>query len=86
MGALLTRSIIALLNGILRRVYLLWIGLIGILYAATDELHQYFVPGRSCDFTDWLADIAGLACGALIIYIIAMGKKKTDQADQQIIG
>ncbi len=86
LGALLTRSIMALFNGASRRAYLIWVGFIGILYAASDELHQYFVPGRSCDFTDWLADIVGLACGAAIIYIIAMRKKKTGQADQQIIG
>ena len=28
-------------------------------YGATDELHQYFVPGRSCDVYDWVADTAG---------------------------
>ena len=34
---------------------------IGILYALTDELHQKFVPGRSCDFFDFLADGIGVA-------------------------
>lgn len=31
-------------------------------YAATDEIHQIFVDGRSCQFSDWLLD----SCGALI--------------------
>jgi VanZ family protein len=29
------------------------------LYGASDELHQYFVPTRSCDVLDWLADVTG---------------------------
>jgi VanZ family protein len=30
-----------------------------VVYAASDELHQLFVPGRSADLLDWLADSAG---------------------------
>ncbi len=33
----------------------------GILYAASDEIHQLFVPGRYCDFVDFLVDCIGLA-------------------------
>lgn len=36
------------------------------LYGITDEIHQYFVPNRSCELYDWLADTAG----ALSVYII----------------
>jgi VanZ family protein len=39
------------------------------VYGASDELHQLFVPGRSCDVFDLLADVlgAGLAItGALL--------------------
>ena len=36
------------------------------LYAATDELHQLFVPGRNCDVLDWLADSAGAVLLAAI--------------------
>lgn len=35
------------------------------LYAATDEWHQYYVPGRSCDPFDWLADATGGALALL---------------------
>jgi VanZ family protein len=36
------------------------------LYGVTDELHQYFVPGRSTDVLDWLADTVGATlCVAL---------------------
>ena len=35
-------------------------------FGATDEWHQAFVPGRSCEFTDWLADAVGGALGLLV--------------------
>ena len=28
-----------------------------------EELAQAFIPTRTCDFFDWLADLAGLALG-----------------------
>jgi VanZ family protein len=34
--------------------------LVGIAYAVSDELHQKFVPGRSCEFFDFLADSLGI--------------------------
>lgn len=38
------------------------------VYAATDELHQLFTPGRIADVRDWLADTAGavLAAGGVM--------------------
>jgi VanZ family protein len=39
--------------------YIFLISLItGSLYAATDEWHQYFIPGRACMWQDWLIDTA----------------------------
>ncbi len=38
----------------------------GILYAASDEFHQLFVPGRSGQITDVLIDSAGVILGILI--------------------
>ena len=37
-----------------------------IIYAATDELHQYFVPGRSCQIRDVMIDSAGALTGICI--------------------
>ncbi len=38
--------------------------LIGALYGVSDEFHQYFVPGRSSDWRDALADTVGSTLGA----------------------
>ena len=40
-----------------------WLLALGILYGATDEWHQMYVPGRSAELADWLADIAGVVLG-----------------------
>jgi len=41
--------------------------LIASLYGISDEIHQSFVPGRTADPADWLADTSGaLIAGVLI--------------------
>jgi len=40
------------------------------VYAAFDEIHQYFIPGRSCEFLDFFADIVGLLAGLSIVFLI----------------
>lgn len=44
------------------RVFLV-ILLLGAIYGAFDEVTQHFIPGRTADFWDWLADFAGLLLG-----------------------
>jgi VanZ family protein len=39
---------------------------VGIAYAATDELHQYFVRGRHASPVDVAIDAVGLAAGMLL--------------------
>lgn len=60
---------------------LLWVGIDGRLPAAIaatvlavgmlDELHQAFLPGRSADLADLLADACGIAVALLLLH----GKK-----------
>ncbi len=51
------------------------------VYAALDELHQLFIPGRSCDIKDWAADFIAALIGALIIFFIAgKNRKKAESA------
>lgn len=50
-------------------------------YAASDEIHQLFVDGRSCQISDWLLDTSGAVAGTigfLIIFVVisAMIKRK----------
>ncbi|MDO4616144.1 MAG: VanZ family protein [Lachnospiraceae bacterium] len=45
-----------------------WI--LAVCYAATDEIHQYFVPGRACRFTDVIIDSCGAAAGLLVFCLI----------------
>ncbi|MBI4624416.1 MAG: VanZ family protein, partial [Verrucomicrobia bacterium] len=35
-------------------------------FGATDEWHQTFVPGRSSEFADWIADTLGAALAVLL--------------------
>ncbi|HMQ81175.1 MAG TPA: VanZ family protein [Ignavibacteria bacterium] len=46
---------------------ILWSAIITILYGASDEFHQYFVPNRSSEVQDWIADITGTIIMLLII-------------------
>lgn len=46
------------------------------LYAATDEFHQMFVPGRACLATDVLIDSAGAAVGIALLLAIACAIEK----------
>lgn len=36
------------------------------LFAAFDEWHQDFIPGRASDSTDWLMDVVGATAGLAI--------------------
>lgn len=48
----------------LRSVYSI---LLCTAYASSDELHQYFVPGRSCELRDVFIDACGAVLGILIV-------------------
>lgn len=48
--------------------------IIAVLYAASDELHQYFVPGRSCDLNDFITDCLGISL-SFIFYNYRLNKK-----------
>jgi len=40
----------------------------GVAYALSDEIHQKFVPGRSADLFDFLADCAGVILVQVILW------------------
>ena len=47
---------------------------VGVCYAASDEIHQYFVPGRTMKVTDVMIDGLGVFCGAGMLYLSALAK------------
>lgn len=73
----------AILGGLLvllfriTRVRMIWLPwLIGTLYAVTDEWHQSFSPGRSCDPKDVLIDACGVLIGVLISFTLLQRWRK----------
>lgn len=56
-----------------------WAEIIGILYAVSDELHQFFVPGRGPGVADVLIDSAGALAGiAIMLCLIKLFCRKND--------
>jgi len=49
--------------------------LIVSVYAALDEIHQFFVPGRYMSFNDFLLDFTGIAVASLFYFILILSKK-----------
>ena len=48
-----------------------WVALAIMLYGISDEFHQHFVPGRSVDAYDVLADAIGGLLGAWTMYYLS---------------
>ena len=59
----------------LKKNFLLLSCLIGIAYAVTDEIHQGFVPGRSSEFWDFVADSLGIIVVQLCVWLYLKIKK-----------
>ena len=55
------------------------------LYGIIDEIHQSFVPGRSCSFLDWCADTIGALIGSALFYfiIVIICKKRASNTDAE---
>lgn len=62
LGFLLARGAIA------SNLSIVWPLLIGLVYGASDEIHQHFVPGRYPDPADWIADALGVAVACILVY------------------
>lgn len=43
---------------------------VSVLYAASDEIHQLYVAGRSCEFRDVCIDAVGALAGILFVWLI----------------
>lgn len=49
------------------------------LYSVSDEIHQYFVPGRACQLDDVVVDSLGALLSIFVFYLILKALKKRDR-------
>lgn len=59
LGWVMTRGFVMTESKFIKKGYMWLVPLIAGLFAIVDEFHQTFVPGRSLDFMDWVADFLG---------------------------
>jgi VanZ family protein len=57
--------------------------LIVFAYACTDEIHQYFVPGRGSEFSDVLLDTAAGTFAQILAWLWVAAKRTTGAATRQ---
>ena len=50
-----------------------------IFYSSTDEIHQYFVPGRSCELRDVCIDTLGAIIGIILVTIVTKLYRKINK-------
>lgn len=50
----------------------------GLAYAAFDEIHQAFVPGRYSDITDFAADAAGIFLFGIVFVLVVRHRGKSN--------
>ena len=76
--AVLGASIVFALAGKVEniRFWLVLPEVISVLYASTDEIHQYFVPGRYGTWSDVVIDGVGALTGILIFRKIYVSHKR----------
>ncbi|MXV85480.1 VanZ family protein [Candidatus Poribacteria bacterium] len=69
LGALVARALVKAKPPILPSRWVWCIAAVfSILYGASDEWHQTFVPGRFATLADWVADVLGSIAGVLGVY------------------
>ena len=56
----------------------------GLLYAASDEFHQLFVPGRAGLVTDVLIDFGGVLIGVLLFWAIYQMCSKCGRGSKKV--
>ena len=63
------------------RTALVWVWVLAFTvgYAATDELHQAFVPGRVPSWTDVAYDSIGAALGVIAAELVVWGRRRSGE-------
>lgn len=65
-------------------------GSVCLLYAASDEIHQLFIPGRSGEVRDVMIDFSGAALGialSMLVFLLIcrIKKKRTEKIEERKI-
>ena len=65
---------ISLVQGKDKRIFVIAF-LMSVLYGITDEIHQFFVPGRAMSVGDILVDSAGIFLASALYFLIIIARK-----------
>lgn len=74
LGLLIARALMA--YGVARRKAAVLALVLGFLYGVSDEYHQSFVPGRTADWRDAMADLLGSSIGAGVYALGVMRRRE----------
>jgi len=55
------------------------------LFGVSDELHQLFVPARSCNIGDWLADTSGALTAQIYLFRTMRSNAKKSTASEKLL-
>lgn len=53
-----------------------------VLYAVSDEVHQFFVPGRACRFLDICIDAVGSVAAIALLAVVLYRKKISNRSGE----
>jgi VanZ family protein len=67
-------------NAFIKKHIFILSSIVGIVYAISDEIHQSFVPGRSCEFLDFVADSLGIVLVQIVLWLYLRKKSKITAA------
>lgn len=66
LGCTLAMAVEGNFKGMKRNAKIWMVVIVGALYAIADEIHQSYVPGRSSDIFDIIADFIGIGLSVLL--------------------
>lgn len=74
-GVFFMFSLFLFLSGRFEKKFIFVVLIISLSYAGLDELHQYFVPNRTCDIFDLATDFAGSLTSFLLVGFLKVIRK-----------
>ena len=79
LGFLLRRALVFQTNQFIHEHAAWFTILIGCTYAISDEIHQSYVPGRSAEINDAVADFVGIILVIFVYFILNQIKQRRSQ-------